>query len=403
MSATNVIQRRSGLAWLTAATAVGAFGLAAGGTAGALVAEDMTSSTAWAGVPLGVLVVGSAAGALLIARRTTRAGRAAGLMLGYAIGAVGAVIVVAAAAIDDFVLLLVGSAALGAANAAIFLSRYAAAELGGTARRGRALGIVFFAAAFGAVASPNMLGPSGSVAEAIGLPELAGLYLVAVPAFGVAALLLTRLPSRSTSVDGMEDVSRSSLRAGLRDARVGLAVLGSVNLVMVAVMAIAPIHLVEHGHDLDFVGVVVSVHVLCMFGPSPLTGWLADRVGGAFVVVLSAALLVTAGISGAMLDTSDAPAMTLMLAVLGLGWNAGVVGGSTMLAASTPPELRPHAEAIGETAMGLAAGAGAPIAGLIVAYGDFATLSLAGALGGLLVLGALGLGGLPPRRRLRVT
>ncbi len=53
--------------------------------------------------------------------------------------------------------------------------------------------------------------------------------------------------------------------------------------------------------------------------------------------------------------------------------------------------------------MGLAAGAGAPIAGLIVAYGDFATLSLAVALGGVLVLGALGLGDLPPRRRMRMT
>ena len=392
---------RRALALLAAATAIAAFGLAAGGTAGALLAEDMTSSTAWAGVPLGVLVVGSAAGALLIARQTTRAGRAKGLMLGYAIGTAGAVIVIAAAVIDDFALLLVGSAGLGAANAAIFLSRYAAADLGGTARQGRALGIVFFAAAVGAVASPNLLGPSGNAAEAVGLPELAGLYLVAIPAFGVAALLLARLPRRTPGLG--RQFTSSDLRAGLRDTRVGLIVLGGVNLVMVAVMAIAPIHLVSHGHDLDFVGVVVSIHVLCMFGPSPVTGWLADRAGAAFVVAISAALLVTAGVSGALLDTSDGTEMTLMLAVLGLGWNAGVVGGSTLLAASAHEDVRPHAEAIGETAMGLAAGAGAPIAGLIVAYGDFATLSLAVALGGVLVLGALGLGDLPPRRRMRMT
>lgn len=52
--------------------------------------------------------------------------------------------------------------------------------------------------------------------------------------------------------------------------------------------------------------------------------------------------------------------------------------GSTLLAASVPVALRPHAEGFGEVSMGLAAGAGAPLAGLLVALGGFAALSLAG-------------------------
>jgi MFS family permease len=125
-----------------------------------------------------------------------------------------------------------------------------------------------------------------------------------------------------------------------------------------------------------------------MFAPSPVTGWLADRAGSTVVAALGAALLVAAGLAGALLDMSDAGTMTAMLALLGLGWNAGVVGGSTMLAASVPAPLRPHAEGIGEIAMGLAAGAGAPIAGLIVAFGDFTALSVAGAVGGVLMFAA---------------
>jgi hypothetical protein len=69
-----------------------------------------------------------------------------------------------------------------------------------------------------------------------------------------------------------------------------------------------------------------------------------------------------------------------MLLILGIGWNFGVVGGSTLLAASVPTRLRPHVEGLGEVPMGLAAGAGAPIAGLVVALGGFATLSLADAM-----------------------
>jgi MFS family permease len=389
---TTAVPRRNTLALLAVATAIGAVGLAAGGSAGALLAEDMTGSTAWAGVPLGVLVVGSAVSALLIARETARAGRGSGLVLGYAAGAAGAVLVITAAAVDDLALLLAGSAALGAANAAIFLTRYAAADLGGETGRGRALGVVFFATALGAVASPNLLGPSGDLADALGLPSLSGLYLVAFAAFIVAGLLLAALPRRALPVSAEQAVTRGQLRAGLSSARTALLVLGASNLVMVGVMAIAPIHLTEHGHSLDFVGVVVSVHVLCMFAPSPLTGWLADRAGSEVVAAIGAVLLAAAGLSGALFDMSDGATMTAMLALLGLGWNAGVVGGSTMLAASVPAALRPQTEGIGEVAMGLAAGAGAPVAGLIVAFGDFTALSIAGAVGGVLMFLALRVG-----------
>jgi MFS family permease len=388
MDAETIPERRATLLLLAVATAIGAMGLAAGGSAGALLAEEMTGSATWAGVPLGVLVLGSAAGALVISRQTSRAGREAGLVLGYGVGGAGGVTVVAAAQADSFALLLAGSAGLGAANAAIFLTRYAAADLGGQSGRGRALGVVLFATAFGAVASPNLLGPSGAAAEALGLTSLSGLYLVAFLAFGAASALLAALPRRALPVSS-EGVSGRELRAGLRGARLALVVLGASNFVMVAVMAIAPVHLAEHGHSLDLVGVVVGMHVLCMFAPSPLTGWLADRAGGATVAALGAAMLVAAGASGALLDLSDGTAMTAVLALLGLGWNAGVVGGSTMLVASVPAVLRPQTEAIGEVTMGLAAGAAAPVAGVIVAVGEMGALSVAGAVGGVVMLAAL--------------
>jgi MFS family permease len=384
---------RRTLAMLAAATAVGSLGLAAGGTAGALLAEDITGSDAAAGVPLGVLVAGSAAGALLIARQTSRSGRAAGLILGYVLGTAGAVTVIAAAIVSSFPLVLAGSAALGAANAAVFLTRYAAADVGGDATRGRALGTVFVAASVGAIASPNLLGPSGWLAEAIGLPELAGLYLVAIPSFAIAAALLaglSRAQARSRDRALVPDGSQAS--DGLGSARAALVVLGAVNFVMVAVMAIAPVHLKGEGHELGFVGLVVAVHVFGMFAPSPLTGWLVDRAGSATVVSVGALLFVASGVSGAVIDASGHVGVTIVLALLGLGWNAGVVGGSTMLASSVPAAQRPRAEGYGEIAMGGAAAVGAVFAGLVVAFGGFPVLALAGATIGALLFAALRLG-----------
>jgi predicted MFS family arabinose efflux permease len=367
-------ERRT-LAVLAAATAVGSLGLAAGGTAGALLAED-----------------GSAAGALLIARQTNRSGRAAGLILGYALGTVGAVTVIAGAIASNFVLVLIGSAALGAANAAVFLTRYAAADVGSDTTRGRALGTVFVAASVGAIASPNLLGPSGRVAEAVGLPELAGLYLVAIPAFAVAAALLSAIPRGPAASRDAVLAPESQPTIGVGAARGALVVLGAVNFVMVAVMAIAPVHLKEEGHALGFVGLVVGIHVFGMFAPSPLSGWLADRAGSATVVSVGALLLVAAGVSGAFVDSSGHVGVTIVLALLGLGWNAGVVGGSTMLASSVPAAQRPRAEGFGEIAMGGAAAIGAVFAGLVVAFGGFPALALAGATAGALLFAALRLG-----------
>jgi MFS family permease len=387
----NQSERRT-LGLLAAATGVGSLGLAAGGTAGALLAEDITGSDAAAGVPLGVLVAGSAAGALLIARQASRSGRASGLILGYALGTAGAATVIAGAIASSFALVLAGSAALGAANAAVFLARYAAADVGDETTRGRALGTVFVAAAVGAITSPNLLGPTGSLAKAIELPELAGLYLVAIPAFAVAALLLSCLPRPVQDRDDALVADDSAATVGLRRAQGALVVLGAVNFVMVAVMAIAPVHLKEEGHGLGFVGLVVGIHVFGMFAPSPLSGWLVDRTGSAAVVSLGALFLIAAGVTGALVDPTGHVGVTVVLGLLGLGWNAGVVGGSTMLASAVPAGERPRAEGFGEIAMGGAAAIGAVFAGLVVAAGGFPALAMTGATAGALLLTWLRLG-----------
>ena len=377
---------------LALATAVGSTGLAAGGTAGALLGVEMTGTEAAAGLPLGVLVLGSAAAAVLVSRRAGSVGRGRSLALGYVLGLSGSIVVVAAAVAGSFAALLLGSAALGAGNVAVFLARYAAAEVGGEAARGRALGAVFLAAAAGSVFAPSLLGPSGEAATAVGLPPLAGLYLVAVVCFAVAALLLAaasspRIPylGSGSSLLGPGEratATRSEIASGLKApaARTGLLVLGAANLVMVAVMAIAPVHMVAHGHDLGLVGIVVGAHVAGMFVPSPVSGWVADKAGPASAVAAGFLFLAAAGLAGAVLDVGGAPQMTAALLMLGVGWNFGVVGGSALLAASVPARLRPQVEGLGEVSMGLAAGAGAPIAGLIVALGGFAALSLAGAV-----------------------
>ncbi|MDQ3790934.1 MAG: MFS transporter, partial [Actinomycetota bacterium] len=302
------------------------------------------------------------------------------LALGYAIGVAGAAIVILAALWRHLPHLLIGSFVLGVANSSVFMSRYAAMDAATTGTRGRAIGVVFAAMALGAIVSPTLLGPSGTVARAMGLPPLAGLYLVAMLAFGVAAVLLA---ARSSAHAPRPEPGRGIVAAladtlHRRTAVAAVVILAATNFVMVGVMTIAPVHLTGHGHSLGQVGTVIALHVAGMFAVAPLTGLLADRRGPAAVARLGGLLLTVAMVVGLFVEGSGVLIMTVHLLVLGIGWNGGVVGGSTLLGTAVPEETRPHVEGIAEVMMGLAAAAAGPIAGLVAEFGGYLTFCLVG-------------------------
>lgn len=386
-----LVERRTVRALLALVTMIASSGLAAGGTAGSLLGAEMAGTDALAGLPLGLLVMGSGAMALIMTRLVSRIGWGRSLMLGYILGATGAMLVMGAAAASSFSGLLMGSVLLGAANASVFLTRYAAAALAGEAEKGRALGTIFFATAIGAVASPGLLGPSGALAHAVGLPRLSGLYVVAVASFATAALLLALMSHPAVPYVGRGaallgpgssvPVTRHEIASGLKasPAKAALTILAVTNFAMVAIMTIAPVHLAAMSHDLQLSGVIVSLHVAGMFVLSPITGWLADRAGPMTIAVAGLSLLLVSCGVGVLVGQPTTFSMAMMLIILGMGWNCGVVGASALLASSVLPTLRPHVEGIGEATMSLAAAVGAPIAGIITALAGLPALSLAGA------------------------
>jgi MFS family permease len=399
-----LLQRRT-MRVLVIAQLLGALGLAAGGTSGALLAEHLTGSAAAAGLPLSLLVLGSGVGAVAVARLMSVAGRRVGLAAAYLAGAAGAVLAVAAAGWGSWPLLLAGSLLLGGGNAAVMLARYAAADL--ASHRARSIGTVVTAASVGAVAGPNLLGPAGPLAEAVGLPAPTGLYLLAIPAFLGAALVLVaflrpdplqvaRAMARSAEPPASGGRGELTVLLGERHIRLGLLVLATANLAMVGVMAVAPVHLHHHGAAMGTIGLFIGAHIAAMYLPSPLTGWLADTLGARVVVSVGALLLLAAGAVAAVAGSGRVGVMAALL-LLGLGWNAGLIGGSALLRdAPVSPSLRTRAEGLGELGMGAAAAVGGSGAGLLLGGGGFGLLGLAAVAPCLLLLVAVAAGG---RRR----
>jgi MFS family permease len=365
------VARRLRALWL--ACALGGLSQALGGSAGALLAQQAGHSGAVAGLPQAMLVVGAALSALGLSELTRRHGRAVSLSLGALAAATGCAVVVLGGLAMSLTWILVGSLLLGAGNTAVMLGRYAAADLSRESDRAWAMASVLVATTFGAVAGPNLLAPSGALAVALGVPVLVGPYLVAMAGFVAAALVLATGLGRRTGDRTPPTPGRTAARPLARNGVAGLAVLGTANLVMVAAMTMAPVHLHQHHAGLGVIGVVVSAHIAGMFLPSPLSAWLTGRFGAARVARWSGATLALA--CGLAAAAATPVRLAAGLVLLGAGWNLGLVSGSVLLTADVPESQRPRREGWGEVSMGAAAASGGAASGVLATTAGYPVLA----------------------------
>lgn len=170
---TRRVQARS-LKVLMLAQGVGAVGITIGIATASLLARDLSGSESLAGLAMTFQVLGTAIAAFLLARLMSQRGRRIGILTGYLLGAAGAAIAVLAGVVGSMLLLLAGAVLLGSASSANAGARYAAVDFAPETTRARSLSLVVWATTIGAVAGPNLTGPSSAIADILGIPELTG-------------------------------------------------------------------------------------------------------------------------------------------------------------------------------------------------------------------------------------
>lgn len=435
-----LVQRRT-VVLLSAAQIFGGIGTGATVSIGSILAVELSGSSGWAGAVATVMTLGAALAALPLASLADRRGRRIGQVAGLSAALAGTVLMVLAVVSGLFILLVLGAAGIGVGTAASLQARFAAVDLADPEHRGRALSAVVWAVTVGAVAGPNLIQPGTVVGQALGLPPVAGPFVIAAAGLLLANVLLfaglrpdplllarelalqqagtgaAATPQRTPAAPGGSGTGARTngqakrdggslvrgLRAirGSRTALLAVAAVVGAHAVMVGVMSMTPLHLQElvegpgpghaghaaSGDVLVIIGFTISLHIAGMFALSPVMGWLTDRAGRAQTIVIGFTLLITA-VAVAGFGQASTGAVAAGLVLLGLGWSAATVSGSTLLAESVGQDARVVVQGVSDMLMGAAGAVGGAVSGLVLSWIGYLGLNLLGGVVGAAVLAA---------------
>lgn len=237
----------------------------------------------------------------------------------------------------------------------------------------------------GAVAGPNLVGPMGRFSALMGLPELTGPFILAAVAYLIAGLVLfiglrpdPFLVAKELVLQKKSGTEELIETTNIRGVWLAATVLLITQFVMVAIMTMTPIHMEGHGARLEAVGLVISLHVAAMYLPSLVTGVAVDRLGRIPVIIFSSITLAITGILTLQAAGDNFWQMAVPLILLGLGWNLGLIAGTSLLIDSTSMEVRAKYQGTIDVLVAISGTLGSLVSGVIVGLTSYAHLGIVG-------------------------
>lgn len=372
----NTLVQKKVVKTLVGAQVLSGVGTAGTVAAGSLLVASISNSETLAGLAQTSAVLGAAALALPLARITAKGGRRAALSIGYFTGFVGSIFAIWGGTSRNLALMLIGTFLVGAAAAAAYQARFAAIDLATDETRAKQLSFVVWGSTIGAVAGPNLMQPSGNIAESFGLPPLVGPYLISAMTLSAAALVIhiflkpdPYLLANKDLTDQREKGATKKALAHIRSTPAALFAIAAIaigHLAMVSVMVMTPVHMAHVDVTLTVIGLVISVHVLGMFAFSPIVGSLSDRLGRVRVIQIGLAILMLSAVISGFARADDAYTLGVGLFLLGLGWSCTLIAGSALLSESVADTFKASSQGASDLVMNLSGAGGGAIAGVII-------------------------------------
>lgn len=312
-----------------------------GGLAGKMMAPDPALAT----LPISMTVLATMFAAPLMSSVMGRWGRRTGFILGALAGAISAALAVHAISTQNFALYLGASLLLGVYMGAHGFYRFAATDIASPAFRPKAISWVMAGGLLSAVIGPELVKQFEHLLDPV---PYAGAYqvLVVVNLVGVIPILFLDIPRPPRSSD--TGSAGRPWRQILSDRTILVAMLcGMVSYALMnLVMTSTPLAMEECGFGIGESADVVRIHVLAMFAPSFFTGTLVARFGAP--AIIAAGLAVLAACAVVAMAGITFMHFSWALALLGVGWNFGFIGATTLLAGAHSLEERARVQGLND-------------------------------------------------------
>jgi len=343
-------------------------------TLGGIIGSTLTDNRALVTLPLSLMIVAGAATAVPATMLMRRIGRRYGFALASCCAAIGMVVGAVALRQSSFTLFCIATMMLGANTAFTLQYRYAAAESVAPEFVARAISFVLLGPIGGAI-----LGKEIAVRgqDWIAGTPYAGTMVALSALFVIQALLLMTLHEPAGHTEHESVQSDRPLGAIVRQPVFLAAVFGGVVAygVMTLIMTATPLSMhINDGFSIEETGSVIRAHVLAMYAPSLVAGFLVERVGVTRMMMVGAGCLSATLVIG--LQGQSLMHYWWALVLLGVGWNFLYVGGTTLLTYTYSMAERYRAQAVNEfLVFGMSASASL-LAGTIMFYFGWTTLMI---------------------------
>ena len=303
---------------------------------GGLAGQSLVSNPCFATLPISLIVLGSMLSANPLSLIMQKYGRRAGFLLGTLGGASGGIIGCIGLYLSDFSIFLIGSFLSGIYMSAQGFYRFAATDTASKGFKPKAISYVMAGGLISAIIGPQLVKLTSS---SLIIPFL-GTYLSVILLNLIGALLFLYLKIPLPRPEQNKYYGSRSYAQILKTPELLVAIICAMvaYALMNLVMTSTPLAVVGCGFTESNAVDIVSMHVLAMFIPSFFTGHLIVRFGNIKIITAGLLILSVSGIVA--LSGISLANFSIALVLLGIGWNFGFIGATSLLANSHAPEER---------------------------------------------------------------
>lgn len=343
-------------------------------TLGGIIGSGLSGNQALATLPVSVMVISVAATTIPATFLMRAIGRKLGSALASMSAALSASLAGYATYVSSFPMFVVAAALFGINMAFTQQYRYAAVESVEQKYASRAISIVLIGAIGGAFVGSELVKHAQFL---IGNAPYSGTLVAVAVLYIVQSLLFLALGRLRGEEHGRSTQSHRSLAQIIRQPVFIVAVLGGTVAygVMTLIMTATPLSMhINDGYSLEETANVIRGHVLGMYVPSLISGFLIERLGTVKMMSVGVAALLSAAMIG--LQGQSIMHYWFALVLLGVGWNFLYVGGTTMLTLTYSMAERFKAQAVNEFSVFGTSATASLLAGTVMYYYGWYTLVL---------------------------